>query len=171
MSNSSPANVPGYFQLYIDQVNEKDLATAFTSQSTIIKDFLPGISEEKSTYAYAQGKWTIKELLQHLIDAERIFTYRALCFARKEQVTLPGFEENEYAAASNANIRSWESLTAEFVAVRKATLFLYDSFTAEMLATSGKASVNTYTVEALGFILLGHFNHHIKIIKERYING
>ena len=169
MNNTSPTNQPGYFQVYIDQVMEKYLATAFTRQSAIIKIFLPGISEEQSTHAYAPGKWTIKELLQHLIDAERVFTYRAVCFARKEQATLPGFDEDDYAAASNANARSWESITAEFVAVRKSTLFLYDSFTPEMLARVGKASNHSYSVEALGFILLGHFNHHKKIIEERYL--
>jgi len=169
MNNTSPTNQPGYFQVYIDQVEEKNLATAFSRQSEIIKNFLPAISEAQSTHAYAPGKWTIKELLQHLIDAERVFTYRAVCFARNEQATLPGFDEDDYAAASNANARSWESITAEFVAVRKSTLFLYDSFTAEMLAKVGKASSNSYSVEALGFILLGHFNHHKKIIEERYL--
>jgi len=169
VNNTSPTNQPGYFQVYIDQVTEKNLTTAFAHQSEIIKNFLPAISEEQSTHAYAPGKWTIKELLQHLIDAERVFTYRAVCFARKEQATLPGFDEDDYAAASNANARSWESLTAEFVAVRRSTLFLYDSFSAEMLASIGKASNNSCTVEALGFILLGHFNHHKKIIEERYL--
>jgi DinB superfamily len=169
MNNTSPTNQPGYFQVYIDQVEEKDLAAAFSRQSEIIKSFLPAISEEQSTHAYAPGKWTIKELLQHLIDAERVFTYRAMCFARNEQATLPGFDEDDYAAASNANARSWESLTAEFVAVRRSTLFLYDSFTPEMLANIGKASSNSYSVEALGFILLGHFNHHKKVIEERYL--
>jgi hypothetical protein len=169
MSNTSHTNQPGYFQIYIDQVTEKNLATAFSRQSEIIKDFLPTISEAQSTHAYAPGKWTIKELFQHLIDAERVFTYRAVCFARNEQATLPGFDEDDYAAASNANARSWESITAEFVAVRRSSLFLYDSFTPEMLARVGKASSNTYSVEALGFILLGHFNHHKKIIEERYL--
>src|SRR5665647_874062 len=101
MSNSSPTSQPGYFQVYLDQVKEKELATAFTHQSEVIKDFLPSISEEKSMFAYAEGKWTLKELLQHIIDTERIFTYRALCFARKETSYIPGFDENDYAAASN----------------------------------------------------------------------
>src|SRR4051794_21532506 len=99
MSNTvspSPTNVPGYFKVYIDQVVEKDLATAFTNQSQVIKDLLPSITEEKSMFAYAPGKWSIKELLQHLTDAERIFSYRALCFARKEAAVLPSFEENDY---------------------------------------------------------------------------
>jgi hypothetical protein len=168
MPNTSPTNQPGYFQVYIDQVKEKDLATAFTRQSEMIKELIQVITEEKSMYAYAPGKWTIKELFQHLIDAERIFTYRALCFARGEQVILPGFDEDAYASNSDANRRTWESLSAEFVSVRKATLFLYESFTPKMLSTTGRSSVNTLSVETVGFILIGHFNHHQKIIKERY---
>lgn len=169
MSNSSPTSRPGYFQLYIDQVIEKHLATAFTNQSAVIKDFLPSISEEKSMFAYAVTKWTLRELLQHMIDTERILTYRALCFARKEMVNLPGFEENDYAAASNANNRSWEALTEEFVAVRRSTLFLFDSFNSAMLANTGTANNNTFSVEQLGFIVVGHFNHHKRIIEERYL--
>lgn len=169
MSNLSPTAQPGYFQVYIDQVKEKDLATAFTNQSQVIKEFLPSISEGQSLHAYAPGKWTLRELLQHMIDTERILTYRALCFARKEAASLPGFEENDYAAASNGNNRSWESLTAEFVAVRKSTLFLFDSFTDEMLAGTGTANNNAFSVQGLGFIIVGHFNHHKRIIEERYL--
>lgn len=170
MSDPSPTFSPGYFQVYIDQVKEKDLPTAFINQSAAIKDFLPAISEEQSKFAYAPGKWTIKELLQHIIDCERIFTYRALSFARGERANLPGFEENDYAATSGANNRTWESLSAEFVAVRRSTLFLYDSFTPEMLDNAGTANNNTYSVALLGFILLGHFNHHKRIIEERYLS-
>lgn len=169
MSNSSPTNQPGYFQLYIDQVKEKDLATAFTNQSIIIKEFLPSISEEKSLFAYAEGKWTLRELLQHIIDTERILTFRALCFARKESATLPGFDENEYAVAATANNRTWESLTAEFIAVRKSSLFLFDSFSPEMLAGTGIANSNPFTAQQLGFIVVGHFIHHKKIIDQRYL--
>ncbi len=171
MPNSSPTSKPGYFQVYIDQVKEKELTAAFTNQSQVIKDFLPSITEEKSMYAYAAGKWTLKELLQHIIDTERILTYRALCFARKEHSSLPGFNENDYATASDANNRSWENLTAEFVAVRRSTLFLFDSFTPEMLAGKGTANNNSFSVSELGFIIAGHFNHHKRIMEERYING
>ncbi|MBC7889828.1 MAG: DinB family protein [Ferruginibacter sp.] len=169
MSKSSPTSHPGYFQLYIDQVKEKELPVAFTNQSQVIKDFLPSISEEKSLYAYAPGKWTLRELLQHITDTERILTYRALCFARDEASSLPGFDENDYAAASIANNRTWESLTAEFVAVRRSSLFLFDSFTPGMLAKTGTANFNTFSVNQLGFILVGHFNHHKRIVEERYL--
>ena len=170
MSNSlSPTNQPGYFQRYIDQVKEAQLDAAFIQQSKEIKVILPSISEDKSMYSYATAKWTLREILQHLIDSERIFTYRAVCIARKEKAILPAFDENDYAAESNANHRSWESLTAEFVAVRKSTLFLFDSFTSAMLNSKGKAGSNTISVEELGFIIIGHFRHHQKIIEERYL--
>ena len=167
-SNLSPTNQPGYFQVYIDQVKEKQLAEAFTQQSIEIKTLLPSISEEKSMYSYATAKWTLREIVQHLIDSERIFTYRALCFARKDTALLPGFDENDYAVVSNANTRSWESLSAEFVAVRRSTLFLFNSFSAAMLDSKGIANNNTFSVTELGFIIIGHFSHHKKIMEERY---
>ena len=164
----SPTIQPGYFQVYIDQVEQKQLSAAFVQQSGEIKLLLPAISEQKSMYSYATQKWTVKEILQHLIDSERIFTYRAICIARKETAILPGFDENDYATASNANNRTWESLTAEFVAVRKSTLFLFDSFTPEMLDSKGKAGNNELSVAEWGFIIIGHFLHHKRIIEERY---
>jgi hypothetical protein len=90
MSSTSPTSLPGYFQVYIDQVKEKDLPTAFINQSAVIKDFLPSISEEKSLYSYNEDKWTLRELLQHIIDTERILTYRALCFSRNETAVPSG---------------------------------------------------------------------------------
>jgi hypothetical protein len=168
MSAPSPTNVAGYFKRYTDQVEETDLATAFTNQSGMVTNLLSSIDEEKSAYAYAPGKWTLKEMLQHLIDAERIFSYRAVCFARKELQTLPGFDENEYAENSLANNRTWQSLVEEFWAVRRSSLLLFESFTAEMRSSTGKAGNNELSAEQVGFIIIGHVNHHCKIIKERY---
>jgi hypothetical protein len=159
-----------YFKKYVDQVPEEDLSTAFSNQLSIIKDFLNSITEEKSTYAYEPGKWTLKELLQHMIDTERIFNYRALAIARKETVPLPGFDENLYADNSNANSRSWQTLVEEFLAVRRSTQFLYDSFTGEALEAAGIASNNPLTVNSLGFTTLGHFYHHKKVMEERYLS-
>ena len=113
MAKPSPANYPVYFQRYIDQVPDDNLDTGFKKQAEVIKNFLPHISEEKSMHSYAEGKWTIKEMLLHITDAERIFCYRALCFARNEKINLPGFDENNYAAGSHANERSWKNLVEE----------------------------------------------------------
>ncbi|MEO6548816.1 MAG: DinB family protein [Ferruginibacter sp.] len=165
----SASGLPAYFQRYINQVKEQELPEAFTNQSKVIKDFLPSITEEQSMFAYAVGKWTLREMLQHIIDTERILAFRALCFARRDASPLPGFEENDYAVASKANDRSWQSLTEEFVAMRRSNLFLFDSFTPGMLEGKGVANNNNFTVEQLGFITVGHFYHHIGIIEERYL--
>ncbi len=127
MAKPSPSTYIGYFKRYIDLVEEEDLMTAFKKQTAGLSPFLQSITEEKSTYAYAENKWTIKELLQHAIDTERILSYRALCLARGEQLNLPGFEEDEYAANSFANNRNWSDLIAEFVTVRKSTEMLFES--------------------------------------------
>ena len=171
MLKPSKATYPAYFQRYVDQVPEEDLFTAFKQQDAPLQKFLEEVSEERSLYAYAEGKWTLKEVLQHLIDAERIFCYRALCFARKEEASLPSFEENDYAANSNANSRTWKSMCDEMLAVRKATIMLFESFTEEALLSSGIANNNPTSAIAMGFISIGHVYHHITVAKERYLNS
>jgi hypothetical protein len=169
MARPNVNDYPEYFASYIKQVPDEDLKSALKNQSLILPGFLSSITEEKSTYAYAEGKWSIKELLQHLIDAERIFNYRALCIARKETISLPGFDENTYAANSNGKTRKWQSLVDEFIHVRKSTEDLYLSFTEEMLAQKGLSNNNMITPLSLGFITVGHFYHHKRIIEERYL--
>ncbi|MEJ7589111.1 MAG: DinB family protein [Ferruginibacter sp.] len=169
MPDSIVTSKPGYYRAYLDQVKEKDLTDAFTNQSQVIKSLLASISENKSMFSYAEGKWTLKEMLQHLIDTERVFCYRAMCFARKEPVTLPSFDENGYATASEANRRSWESLIEEFETLRKSTLLLFQNFTPSMLEQEGRAGINTLAVNDIGFLIVGHLNHHIRIIEERYL--
>lgn len=169
MTKPPPATYPEYFQRYIDQVKEDNLQAAFKNQMPAAEAFLQTIDEELSKRKYAEGKWTLKELLQHIIDAERVFTYRAMCFARKEDGILPSFDENNYAANSNANNRLWKDLIAEFAALREATEFLFESFPEDALNTVGKASNYTVSVAAIGFITVGHVNHHLRIMQERYI--
>ena len=165
---STTAHAP-YFQLYIDQVKEDDLLTGFQKQQAAIEDLLAAVSEKRSTHAYAPGKWTIKQLLQHVIDTERIFNYRALCFARGEKASLPGFDENVYADAATALNRSWKDLGEEFQALRKSTECLYKSFDGSAMNKGGLANNNPLSVSSIGFITLGHFTHHKKIIEERYM--
>ena len=169
MSKPSPTAYPGYFKRYIDQVPENDLTPAFKNQTAELEPFLNSISEEKSMHAYAPEKWTIKEMLQHIIDAERIFVFRALSFARGEKNNLPGFEENDYAANSHANSRTWKSLVEEFIITRKSTELMFESFTDEALNLTGTANNNTTGVSAVGFIIVGHYYHHKKVLKERYL--
>lgn len=169
MPKPSNETFPGYFQRYISQVKEDELKEALKNQMPAAELFFKSIGEGFSNKKYAADKWTIKEVLQHVIDAERIFTYRALCFARKDQTILPSFNEIEYSAHSNANEREWQSLIAEFVSVRESTEFLYNSFNPDAIYTIGKASDYQISVEALGFVIVGHVSHHIKIIQERYV--
>jgi uncharacterized damage-inducible protein DinB len=166
----SITNNEGYFVKYTSLVKENHVTDAFIHQTEWVRDFFyDNITEEKSCYAYAEGKWTLKEVLQHLIDTERIFAYRALAIARKDTTILPSFDENEYAANSKANERDWHSLTEEMHQVRACTRMLFNSFSDETLATTGKFSNNTSSVETLGLIIVGHFYHHVNIIKERYL--
>ncbi len=162
-------NLPANMETYFTEAGEDDLNAAFKKQNSDAEKLFQSISEDKSTYKYAEGKWTLKEVLQHMIDAERVFAYRALAFARQDYNTLPSFDENDYANNSNANDRSWEDLVAEFFSVRQSTEFLYDSFSAEALQTIGKASTYTIGVNTLGFVIIGHTKHHLTIIKERYL--
>ena len=166
----SITNTEGYFVKYTSLVKETNFQDAFANQTEIINSFCNKINEEKSLYAYAAGKWTLREMLQHIIDTERIFSYRALAIARGETTTLPGFDENEYAAKSNGNARTWLSLVAEMNAVRSSTKLMFESFTDDMLATKGKFTSNTADPKTLGLIMLGHVYHHISIAEERYLS-
>lgn len=170
MPKPAQGTYPAYFENYVNQVPEVDLQAAFTNQDGIISGYFDRISEEKSMHAYASKKWTLKEMLQHLIDTERIFNYRALCFARKEIASLPGFDEILYADNSAANARNWMSLCEELKAVRKATILLYNSFNNEMLESSGLANNKPASVNSIGFITVGHLYHHKNVIESRYLN-
>ena len=169
MSRPGKNDHPEYFTQYIDLVTEEDLPAAFAAQLPVIRELLSSISEQQSMFAYAPGKWSIKEMLQHLIDAERIFSYRALSIARKESASLPGFDENAYASNSEANQRNWLSLCNEFMNVRRSTLDLFENFRPEMLEQRGISNTKEMTVLSLGYIALGHTYHHFKVIKEKYL--
>lgn len=169
MAKPAPETYPPYFRKYVDLVPEDDLIAGFKNQQPVIEALLHSISEEKSTYAYEPGKWTLKELLLHMTDAERIFNFRALCIARGETASLPGFDEDLYASNSNAGERSWQNLVDEFLAVRKSTQYLYESFSEAVRGRSGISNNNPATVNSFGFITLGHVYHHNNIIQERYL--
>ncbi len=131
--------------------------------------FVQNIPLDKFDYRYAEGKWTIKEIIQHIIDTERIFAYRALRISRNDKTPLPGFDENEYVDNTNANERSIQDLLTEMAVVRQASLSLFKSFSPEQLLRIGKASDNKISVRAIGFIIIGHQKHHQKIFEERYL--
>lgn len=163
------SRVPEFFHNYINQVPEDDLMTAFNNNSSSFTKFLSTIPPAKQDYRYAEGKWTIKEILQHIIDAERIFSYRALRFARKDATPLPGFDENLYAENAGTDKRKWNDLLEEFKSVRRSTELLFKSFSPEQLEAAGVSSNNPNYVLGMGFICVGHCIHHQNIIKERYL--
>lgn len=131
--------------------------------------FVQDIPMDKFDYRYAEGKWTIKEIIQHVIDTERIFSYRALRISRNDITALPGFDENDYALNTNANDRHLQSLLTELSIVRQSTLALFKSFSEEQIKRIGIASNNEISVRAIGFIIIGHQKHHQKVFKERYL--
>lgn len=169
MARPDLSRVPEWYHRYINQVQENDLATALQNQTKDFELFLTSLPAGKRDYRYVEGKWTIKEVLQHLIDAERIFAYRALCFARKDATPLPGFDENSYADNSKAAARDWEQLVEEFKVVRQSTNILFNSFDNDQLESPGNASGKPVYVLGIGFIIVGHINHHVTVIKERYL--
>jgi uncharacterized damage-inducible protein DinB len=169
-SNQLPINEYSKFNAtYIQALENVELFEELEiSLHTFIK-FVQNIPLDKFDYSYAEGKWTIKEIIQHVIDTERIFAYRALRISRNDKTPLPGFEENEYAVNTDAKKRSIQDLLTEFSAVRHSNLLMFKSFSDEQLARIGTASENTISVRAIGFIIIGHQKHHQKVFEERYL--
>ncbi len=163
--------VPEFYHNYIQQVAYLTLADAFAQHRTGLPHLLQQLEEEQWSYRYAPGKWSIKEVVQHITDAERIFCYRALSFARGEKAALPGFDENNYAANSGADNRTKQSLLQEFDAVQKASSLLFSSFNEEQLAATGTANNKEIYVAAIGYIIAGHCRHHLHILQERYLDA
>lgn len=158
-----------YFKPYIDKVGDQPLFKAMKVGKKKTSKFFKKLPKEKLNYHYEEGKWTPKDILLHIIDSERAFTYRALQIARAENVNLEGFDENEFVANANANSRSLKSLLKEYIAVRKSSIKLFKSFSDKDFLKTGKANNNLLSVRAAGFLICGHEKHHLKIIKERYL--
>ncbi|NQX55538.1 DinB family protein [Pedobacter panaciterrae] len=167
MNRPQTHEYPAWAETYIKLVGE-DVIELLEKQAIEFPDFINSLIE-KADYAYAPGKWTIKELIGHIIDTERVFVYRLMCFARGEQHALPGFEEDDYVANAHFSDRSLLSLSEEFAHLRKSNLYLIKSFTERELNRSGTASERQITVRAILFVMAGHIMHHVGIIKERYL--
>jgi hypothetical protein len=158
-----------YYFLYIDQVFADDVVNELDSQLTEALVFLRGISEEKSRYRYAPEKWSMRQVLSHVNDGERVFLFRALWFARGFTDPLPSYDQNVGVNAALADEVSWANHIEEFRRVRLATLSFFQGLPAEAWQASGIASDNRFTVRALAFIIAGHVTHHIKVLKEHYL--
>ncbi|PKV64975.1 DinB family protein [Polaribacter sp. Hel1_33_96] len=160
-----------YFEQYMQLVSkdEKSIIENLVASQKVFDDVLRNLPVEKHNFSYAEGKWTIKELIQHIIDTERVFSYRALCFARNDNTSLPGFDQDVFVENDNANDRNYYDLLNEMEVLRKSSIQLFKSFSDEALLRVGVASNNKMSVRALGYLFSGHQMHHLNIIKERYL--
>lgn len=162
-------SVPLFYQTYVKHVHHVPLIDILQNSQHRLQDLLTSIPEEKGKFRYEAGKWSIKELLCHMMDAERIFCYRALRFSRNDKSELHGFDENTYAPLANAHSRTIAQLAREMHNLRISTLDFFRSLTPEMLERTGKANNTEISVKALGFVVAGHETHHTLILQERYL--
>jgi DinB superfamily len=158
-----------YYKKYIDLVKGDDIFRILIEQNIDSQNILNSFSENKGNYKYAEGKWTVKEVIGHLIDVERIFAYRALCIARGETKPLPGMDQDLYVSNGNFNTRQLFDLNYEFRLLRESNILLFGSFDKSVLQNRGNASGYDVTVLALMFMTAGHEKHHLKILTERYM--
>ena len=164
----APAEYHAYFGRYIDRVPEDDVVAALEAQHGLLTRTLGALGEEQAAFRYADGKWSIREVVGHLTDTERIMVYRALAFARGETGPLPGFDENAYVRGAAFDAVPLGQLLAEFEAVRIATLYFARHLTAEAWVRAGTANGKTMSVRALLYVVAGHLPHHLGVLYERY---
>lgn len=169
MSRPHSGDFPAYFEGYIGKVQADSAEKLPSVYSEQLASFYTNLPDAKGDYAYAAGKWTLKDLLQHVVDTERIMSYRLLRIARKDETPLASFDENSYAANAKAGNRSFAAIKEEFLAVRKSTDLLLQSLEQEQFENAGIASGNKMTANALAYIIFGHMLHHKTIIEERYL--
>jgi hypothetical protein len=168
MQRPAPSEYATAFQRYVDRVPDGDVFAHLERQGRATCELMAGLGEAKGSYAYATGKWTVKRLLQHIVDGERLFCYRALCIARGEQGPLPGFDEELYAQNDGSDGRLLTDVIAEFACVRVATLLLFKGFDALAWTRKGTANGNPVSVRSLPWITAGHELHHLAVLRERY---
>lgn len=171
MINLTPGTYPAYYYNYLKFVQGDTIKSVVDKHSAALVEAFENVSEEKSMFRYAPGKWSLKEMLQHIIDTERIFGYRALSLARGESAELPGFDENTYATNSTADTRSWSTLLEEWKLLRKSTDALLTSFNHNRLENSGITNGQPNSVKAISFTIFGHALHHINVMNERYLSS
>jgi DinB superfamily len=158
-----------HYEGYVSKVPDGNLLEILEDQRQHTQELLAGLTEARGLHRYAPGKWSIKEVIGHVTDAERVFSYRALRFGRGDQTPLPGFDETVYAPAGKFDLRPLPALAADLNAVRLASIALFAGLDAEALARRGMASNHEVSVRALAFIIAGHERHHIGILRERYL--
>jgi len=171
MNRPNESEHAAYYQGYVDQVSESDIMAVLRGELDELDVLLARVPAEKETYAYAEGKWTIREIIGHLIDGERVFGYRALCIARGEKQNLPGFDQNDYMLTAPYNHIELEDLLSELRLVRLSNIAMFRSLDEAAWNRVGMANGNEVTVRALAFIMGGHVRHHMNVLKEKYLSN
>lgn len=168
--SSRPANneYAQYYERYISLVPDDDILTVFETQITYLERLAGAVTSDKEQYRYAPDKWSIREVIGHLIDGERVFGYRAFCISRGEAASLPKFDENAYIVESHYHRRTLSDLLAEFALLRKSNLVLFSKMTESDWKQMGTANNNPVSVLAIAFIMAGHFQHHLKVLRQTY---
>ncbi|MBE7178057.1 MAG: DinB family protein [Mucilaginibacter polytrichastri] len=169
MNRPQPEEYAAYQKAYIDCVPDDNILDILNRQSDEFARFFAAIPPEKQDFAYAAGKWTVKEVLGHISDTERVFAYRALRIGRGDQTPLPGFEQDPYVEQAGFSGRSMDELIAEFRAVRAASLFLFENFREAQWQNMGTASDRPVSVRTCAYVIAGHPLHHIHLLNERYL--
>ena len=170
MERPERSDAAEYYFNYIDKVTTDDVLGLLEDQLRSTPAFLNAVPEDKHGYAYEPGKWTIKEVVGHVIDTERAFANRAFCFARRDPAELPSFEQDDYVASARYGVRSLSDIVAEHRAVRQASLALFRSFADDEWARRGRATGRDFTVRAMPFIVAGHEIHHLDVIRRKYLD-
>jgi uncharacterized damage-inducible protein DinB len=158
-----------YYETYVSLVPEGDIVDALSSQLAEMSAMLGGIAEERGAHSYAEGKWSVKQLIGHVIDGERIFAYRALVIARGERQPLPGMDQDEYMAFSDFDSRTLADLSAEFAHARASNVLMFRGLSEEAWTRRGTASEREVSVRALAHVLFGHVAHHVNVLRARYL--
>ena len=168
MAKPSASTLPEFYKRYIDPLEYDELIPALISSGNESIDLFKSVPEASGNYRYAEGKWSIKQVIQHLIDSERVFCYRALTFSRGDDTRLPGFDENAWATNSLAPDRKLYKLIEAYTNLRASTVDLFGGFSQEMLQRAGDANGIPVNVLTLGFLIVGHETHHRRVLLERY---
>lgn len=168
MNRPNSNELAAYYAKYIELVPEGNILEILQKQIDEMKETLYMVDEEKSKYRYAENKWSIREVIGHLLDGDRIFAYRALRFSRNDKTEIAGFDQNNYVPNSNHHNIPLKTIVEEFELVRKANILLFSSFTDEMWLRSGIANKNNVSVRAIVYIMAGHCKHHLNVIREKY---
>ncbi|WP_291871108.1 DinB family protein [Maribacter sp.] len=167
-SDLSPTEYQEFYATYLNAISDVDLIGELQSGKNWMVKYLKNLEDSKLSYSYGKGKWTIAEVIMHIIDTERVFQYRAFRFSKNDKSALPGFDQDEYILHTDVTSRSKESILQEYLSVREASITLYQNLKNKQLQYTGIASSINWSVAGIGFVISGHQKHHCSILEERY---